>query len=63
MSIFREGQETFIDPLLLFQNAGPAVVDFGMHVAIAAAEALAFMVVYRIAKSVHRPTGAVNNND
>jgi hypothetical protein len=50
LSIFREGQETFIDPLFPYVNAGPAVVDIGMHVVIVALEIWAFIVVYRIAK-------------
>lgn len=47
LSIFREGQETFIDPLFPYANAGPAEVDFGMHVLIVAIEVGAFVVVYR----------------
>ena len=39
MSIFREGQETFIDPLFPYANApAPALVDFGIHVIIVALE-------------------------
>ncbi len=50
MSIFREGQETFIDPLFPYANAGPPMVDFGMHVIIVAIEVWAFIVVYRIVR-------------
>ena len=50
MSIFREGQETFIDPLFPYENAAPALVDFGMHVVIVALEVWAFIVVYRISR-------------
>lgn len=48
LSILREGQETFIDPLFPYANAGPAAVDFGMHVLIVALEVWAFIIVYRI---------------
>ena len=51
MSIFREGQETFIDPLFPYANAGPAAVDFGMHVVIVALEVWAFVRVYKISNS------------
>lgn len=50
MSILREGQETFIDPLLPYANAGPAWIDFTMHIVIVALEIWAFIVVYKIAK-------------
>lgn len=53
MSIFREGQETFIDPLFPYDNAGPAAVDFGMHIIIVALEVWAFIVLYRIARKGH----------
>ena len=50
MSIFREGQETFIDPIFPYANAGPAAVDIGMHMVIVALEIWAFILVYRVAK-------------
>jgi len=51
MSIFREGQEMFIDPLFPYANApAPPIADFGMHVVIVALEIAAFIVVYRIAR-------------
>lgn len=50
LSIFREGQESFIDPLFPYGNAGPAAVDIGMHAVIVALEIWAFITVYRIAK-------------
>jgi hypothetical protein len=50
MSIFREGQETFIDPLFPYANAGPATVDIGMHIIIVALEIWAFVIVWRIIK-------------
>ena len=51
MSIFREGQEMFIDPLFPYANApAPPIVDFGMHVVIVALEIAAFIVVYRLAR-------------
>lgn len=51
MSILREGQEMFIDPLFPYANApaSPAV-DFTMHVVIIAAEIWAFITVLRIAR-------------
>ena len=51
MSILREGQEMFIDPLFPYANApAPPIVDFGMHVVIVALEIAAFIVVYRITR-------------
>lgn len=50
MSILREGQEMFIDPLFPYGNAGPPLLDFVMHVVIVALEIWAFMVVYKITK-------------
>ena len=51
MSILREGQEMFIDPLFPYANApAPPIADFGMHVVIVALEIAAFVVVYRIAR-------------
>ena len=51
MSILREGQEMFIDPLFPYANNPTSpIVDFGMHVVIVALEIAAFIVVYRIAK-------------
>ena len=51
MSILREGQEMFIDPLFPYANspAAPAV-DFGMHVVIVALEIAAFVTVSRLAR-------------
>lgn len=54
MSIFREGQESFIDPLFPYANAGPLVVDIGMHAVIVALEIWAFITVYRIAKKENK---------
>lgn len=51
MSILREGQEMFIDPLFPYANApAPPAVDFGMHVVIVALEIAAFIAVYRLAR-------------
>lgn len=50
LAIFREGQETFIDPLFPYANAGPAWIDISMHLVIVALEIWAFIVVYKIAK-------------
>lgn len=49
MSILREGQEMFIDPLFPYANAPTSpIVDFGVHLIIIALEVAAFVVVYRI---------------
>ena len=56
LSMFREGQETFIDPLFPYANAGPAAVDWGMHIAIVALEIWAFVVVYRRARKENSAT-------
>ena len=58
LSIFREGQETFIDPMFPYANAGPAAVDIGMHVVIVALEIWAFIVVYKRAKNVNQAIAA-----
>ncbi len=51
MSIFREGQEMFIDPLFPYADASASpAVDFGIHVVIVALEIAAFVVVYRISR-------------
>ncbi len=50
LAIFREAQETFIDPLFPYANAGSAWLDFGLHIVIVAVEIWAFIVVYKIAK-------------
>jgi len=51
MSIFREGQEMFIDPLYPYANApnSPAG-DFAVHLLIVALEIAAFIVVLRRAR-------------
>ena len=62
MSILREGQEMFIDPLFPYANSPAApIVDFGMHVVIIAVEIAAFVTVYRISKQQSRnaPSSAV----
>lgn len=56
MSILREGQETFIDPLFPYANAGPPIVDFGMHIIIVALQIWAFVIVYRIARQDNKAT-------
>ena len=50
MSIFREGQETIIDPLFPYVNAAPPMADFVIHLAIVALEIWAFIIVYRETK-------------
>lgn len=51
MSVFREGQEMFIDPLFPYANspASPAM-DFGVHVVIVALEVAAFIAVWKAGK-------------
>ena len=63
MSILREGQEMFIDPLFPYANAPvPPIVDFGMHVVIVALEIAAFIVVYRIARQDNAILKEVHSN-
>ena len=50
MSIFREGQETIIDPLFPYANAAPPMADFVIHLVIVALEIWAFIIVYRMTK-------------
>ena len=50
MSIFREGQETIIDPLFPYANAAPQMADFVIHLVIVALEIWAFIIVYRMTK-------------
>ena len=50
MSIFREGQETIIDPLFPYVNAAPPMADFVIHLVIVALEIWAFIIVYRMTK-------------
>ena len=50
MSIFREGQETIIDPLFPCANAAPSMADFVIHLVIVALEIWAFIIVYRMTK-------------
>ena len=55
MSILREGQEMFIDPLFPYANSPAApIVDFGMHVIIVTLEIAAFVTVYRLARQKSR---------
>ena len=49
MSIFKDGQQTLIDPLFPSANAAP-LVDFGMHFVIVVLEIWAFIIVYRITR-------------
>ena len=50
MSIFREGQETIIDPLFPYVNAAPPMADFVIHLVIIALEIWASIIVYRMTK-------------
>lgn len=57
MSILREGQEMFIDPLFPYANSPAApIADFGMHVVIVAFEIAAFVTVSRLARQQSRST-------
>ncbi|MDJ0496455.1 MAG: hypothetical protein QNJ89_01400 [Acidimicrobiia bacterium] len=59
MSILREGQEMFIDPLFPYANSPAApIVDFGMHVVIVALQIAAFVTVSRLAKQERRDAPA-----
>ncbi len=57
MSILREGQEMFIDPLFPYANS-PAepIADFAIHVVIVALEIAAFVTVSRIARQQRSST-------
>ena len=58
MSILREGQETFIDPLYPYANAPNSPLgDFGVHVVIVALEITAFIVVLRRARQKDNSQG------
>ena len=50
MSIFREGQETNIDPPFPYANAATPRADFEIHFVIVALEIWAFIIVYRMTK-------------
>ena len=50
MSIFREGQETIIDPLFPYANAAPPMADLVIHLVIVTLEICAFIIVYSITK-------------
>ena len=55
MSILREGQEMFIDPLFPYANSPAApIADFGVHVVIVALEVAAFVTVLRVARQERR---------
>lgn len=63
LGIFREGQETFIDPLFPYANApASASIDFGLHIIILALEIWALIVVYKIAEKENkdRVTPSIN---
>ena len=62
MSILREGQEMFIDPLFPYANAPASpIADFGVHVVIVALEIAALVTVSRLANHERNsaPTAAV----
>jgi hypothetical protein len=55
MSILREGQEMFIDPLFPYANSPAApIADFAIHVVIVALEIAAFVTVYRLVRQESR---------
>ena len=52
MSIFREGQELFIDPLYPYANSPTSpMIDLGMHILIVGLEIAAFWVVFQKTKT------------
>ncbi|MEM7256312.1 MAG: hypothetical protein AAF404_02880 [Pseudomonadota bacterium] len=52
MSIWRDGQEMFIDPLYPYANSPSApLADFGIHLIIVALEVTAFIVVYKLTQT------------
>ncbi|MGB0847524.1 MAG: hypothetical protein ACPGSM_12410 [Thiolinea sp.] len=58
MNIFREGQETIIDPLFPLINAPmPPIGDFVMHLIIVAIEIWAFITVLRIVRQMDKADG------
>ena len=63
MSILREGQEMFIDPLFPYANAPiPPIADFGMHVVIIALEIAAFIIVYKITRQENNDNRITKTN-
>jgi hypothetical protein len=55
MNIFREGQETIIDPLYPLANAPISpTADLIAHLVIIAIEVLAFIAVYRVVRSMDK---------
>ena len=55
MNLFREGQETIIDPLFPLLNAPMSPTgDFVMHLVIIAIELLAFITVFKIVKKMDK---------
>lgn len=51
VNIFREGQETFIDPLFPPANASmPPIADFIVHIIILSLEILALTKLYKLSK-------------
>lgn len=56
MSVLREGQEMFIDPLYPMADAPVApAVDFGIHVVIVTAEIAALVTVWRLESQQPQP--------
>ena len=53
LSIFKDGQQTLIDPLFPYANADP-LVDLGTHSVVVALEIWAFIVVYRITRKENK---------
>ncbi len=55
MNLFREGQETIIDPLFPLQNAPMSPTgDLVVHLVILAIELWAFITVFRIVKKIDK---------
>ena len=58
MNIFREGQETIIDPLFPLANAPmPPMGDLVLHIVIVAIEIWAFITVYKIVRQMDKSEG------
>ena len=53
MNLFREGQETIIDPLFLLENSPMSPTgDLIAHIVIIAIELLAFITVFKIVRKM-----------
>ena len=60
LSIFKDGQQTLIDPLFPYANADPTV-DLVTHSVVVALEIWAFIVVFRIVRRENKADKAGTN--